>query len=248
MSSVAEAAHSATRADNGFRCCAPCLPIRSPAWRLILVVGLPGHRRLRAMAGALFAVQDRRAAQAPAAFGRALVRHRPSWPRSSVPHHLRRAHGADDRHGFGGHRRRDRPAARADRRLRAALARRHAGADLRQPQFAADDHVRARHHHRARRRHRHADPGHRRDLLPELCAADPGPDAGAEEQRLHPRRTAARRQPGPHHLHPSVAQCRRPADHPLVDGHPGRHHGRGRPDLPRPRRAPADAVLGLDPL
>src|SRR5690606_33251380 len=39
-----------------------------------------------------------------------------------------------------------------------------------------------------------------------------------------------------------------PADHPFVDGYPGGHHGRGRLELPRPWRAPADAVVGLHPL
>ena len=247
MSSVAEASLS-TPDRQRFPLLRALLADPFTCVALILVTGFLVTAALRAVAGALFAGQDRRAAQAAAAIACALVRHRSSRPRSPVARHLRRTHGADDRHGVGGHRRRHRPAARADRRLRPALARRHPGADLRQPELAADDHVRARHHHRARRRHRHADHRHRRDLVPELCAADPGADAGAEEQRLHPRRAAARRQCRAHHLHPPSAQCRRAADHPSVDGHPGRHHGRGGLELPRPGRAAADAVMGLDPL
>ncbi len=71
-----------------------------------------------------------------------------------------------------------------------------------------------------------------------------GAGAGAQERavprgRAHPRRVVPAHRRAPH-----PAQHHRAAGDPRLDGHPGRHHDRGRPVVPGPRRAPAARELG----
>ena len=243
---------AATRTDNGFARCARLLArsagrARPGHWSL-----LPHHRRLRAMARAL---STRRKidvlAQAAAAVGRALARHRSSRPRPASRVIYGSAHRAVDRAGL----RRPSPAVvgmllgliagYGPRWLDAILV-----LTVRfDPEFASRSSC-----SRSRSSPCSAPASDTLilvivvDLVPAVCPASSAPRRCRCEQRVHPGRALCS---APARRASSSSTCCPTSIGPLIisrqHGYPRRHHDRGRTELPRPRRAAADAVLGQHP-
>jgi energy-converting hydrogenase Eha subunit A len=72
------------------------------------------------------------------------------------------------------------------------------------------------------------------------------PDKGFSRKGVRARRAGSRRFALVHHPPSPHPQLDQPDHHRLRSGYPARHDARSQPQLPRRRRAPADADLGSD--